>query len=241
MGPSALAEAVTGADDGLEKVVAMIRRSCAAAAVGLLIAMAACGGGESDVAPTAAVATPEEAEASASGLFPAGEPVDLVVLSDSGGFGVAELYATTAEQALDREIRVHDFSRGGATAPEILWGIQNRWTTDVADAEIIVFYVHPGGFEPPGFVPCLDALDAETWDPPAAISVEDWQGYRDALDRIYDEIWTLRAAQPTILRAYGVWGPWLSQWQQMGIDAECMGLHDLILKAIRMPGAIQPG
>lgn len=45
--------------------------------------------------------------------FPAGEPVDLLVMSDSSGVGVAERYAPLAAQALDREIRVHDWARGG--------------------------------------------------------------------------------------------------------------------------------
>ena len=213
-------------------------------AVGLLASVASCGGSEQEAASTStAPATAEAPPDSAPGPFPTGEPVDFVLLADSGGGGVAEPYAAKAAEALDREIRVHDFSRGGARADDILSGIQYSWAQAVADAEIIVFYVHPGGFVPPSFAPCLEAIDWDdpepdatpppTWDPPAATSVEDWQGYRDTLDQIYDEIWKLRAGQPTIIRAYGIYLPWLGQWQQLGIDRACVAGEEAVDQARR--------
>jgi hypothetical protein len=185
----------------------MTRRSRAVVVTGLLVAVTACGGGGS------------------SEPFPAGEPVDVVILADSGGAGVAELYAAKAAEALDREIRVHDHSIGGARVDRILSGVRNDWADDVADAEIIVFYVHPGGYDPPSFTePCLSGGGSLGYigDPPVATSVEDWQEFGDMLDQVYGEIWELRAGQPTILRAYGVWGPWLSRYREMGIESACM-------------------
>jgi hypothetical protein len=185
----------------------MLRRSWVPVVVGLLASVAACGGDES------------------SEPFPAGAPIDVVVLADSGGSGVADLYAAKAAEALDREIRVHDHSIGGARIDRILSGIRNDWADDVSDAEIIVFYVHPGGFDPPSFTePCLSGGGALGYigDPPVATSVEDWQEFGDMLDQVYDEIWELRAGRPTILRAYGVWGPWLSRYREMGIESACM-------------------
>jgi hypothetical protein len=199
---------------------------------GLIVA--SCGGEDSTDSPTTA-ATPDTASDPASGPFPEGEPVDFVLLADSGGGGVADLYAEEAAAALDREIRVHDFTTGMATADQILSDIQGYRAAAVAGAELIVFYVHPGGFVPRSFLPCLESLDGGTdgkgGDPPEATTVEDWQGYRDTLDQIYDEIWTLRAGQPTIIRAYGIWLPWLAQWQQMGIDRACVAGEEAVDQA----------
>lgn len=225
----------------------MLRHPFAAATVlGMCLApLAACGGGESDDATTVAPAStaPATAETPDPTVEQAaeGEPVDFVLLADSGGGGVAELYAAKAAEALDREIRIHDFSRGGATADDILSGVQHSWSDQVADAEIIMIYMHPGGYEPPEFVPCLEAVNWDspvppstfppTLDLPEPTTVEDWQGYRDSLDQIYDEIWELRAGQPTIVRAYGVFLPWLGQWQHLGIDSACVAGEEAVDQA----------
>ncbi len=187
---------------------------------------------------TAPAPTADVQPGSPSALFPAGQPLDFVLLADSGGGGVAERYAAKAAEALDREIRVHDHSTGGATANDILSNVRGRWADDVADAEIVVFYVHPGGFDPPSFVPCLEAVNWDspvppstfppTLDPPEATTVEDWQGYRDTIDQIYDEIWKLRAGQPTIIRAYGVYLPWLGQWRHLGIEPPCVAGEEAV-------------
>lgn len=187
-------------------------------------------------APTATVGEQPESD---PGQSPAGEPLDLVVLADSGGWGVAALYAAKAAEALDREIRAHGCTQGGARVERILSNVQQRCADDVADAEIIVFYVSPQGFEPPSYLTCLAARQAGsggTWEPPAVTSVEDWQGYRDALDEVYDEIWKLRAGQPTILRAYGAWAPWLPQWRAAGIDSACMA-NDEVIDQVRRESA----
>lgn len=214
----------------------MIRYSFAAVAViGLVLAsVSGCGGTESDVSSTAApssVAPTKETSDSAE-VFPEGEPVDFMLLADSGGGGVVELYAPKAAEALDREIRVRDHAMGGWTADQIHSAVELAWADEVADTEIFVFYVHPGGYEPDGFLPCLEAVNWDSpvppstlppgWEPPVATTVADWQAYRDELDKVYDEIWSLREGQPTIIRAYGVHLPWLGQWRQLGIESECV-------------------
>lgn len=163
---------------------------CAWALAGVL-SIAGCGGGDDggESSSTPVASSPPDSRGGESDVvsaFPAGEPVDFVLLADSGGGGVAELYAAKAGEALDREIRIHDLSRGGATADDILNGIQNFWTDQVADAEIVVFYVHPGGYEVPGVQSCLEAVNWDspvppptfppTLDLPQPTTVEDWQG-----------------------------------------------------------------
>lgn len=211
------------------------------AAVGLAASLAACGGSATSVAPTAPVGTatpvaPTAPDATAppasdAGPFPAGEPVDFMLLSDSAGGGVAELYAAKAAAALDREIRIRDHALAGWDADQLREAIALAWAEEVAGAELIVFSVHPT-YVPESHQPCLEAIDwdhpepPETqppgWKPPTATTVADWQEYRAALDRVYDEIWNLRAGQPTIIRAYGTWLPWLGQWRQLGIESACV-------------------
>jgi hypothetical protein len=241
-----------GPDAGGEKEVVtmmMFRHSFLALGVlGLTFAsVSACDGNESDGDPSATVApsaaAPTEETSDSAEVFPEGEPLDFVLLADSGGAGVAEPYAAKAAEALDREVRVRDHTVGGATADFILSGIRHSWADEVADAEIIMIYMHPGGFEPSAFMPCLEAVNSDspvppstfppTLDLPEPTTVEDWQGYRDTLDQIYDEIWKLRAGQPTILRAYGVYLPWLGQWRHLGIESACVASEEAVDQARR--------
>lgn len=179
--------------------------------------------------------------AALEGPFPPGEPVDLVYLSDSGGVGVADKYGELAAEALDREVRVHDWAIGGASITLLRDMVQSSLAVEVAEAEIIVLYGQPAGLEGdlplPNILTCFDALEASTstleWEPPVVPSVEDWQSYRDVLDQIYDEIWRLRAGQPTILRAHDVWNPYISPWREVGIEPECTANWEVESQVIR--------
>lgn len=182
----------------------------------------------------------DEEVSSDSGPFPLGEPVDLLVLTDSSGWGIAERYAPLAAEALDREIRIHDWARGGEPITSILDWVQTSLADKVADAEIIVVYGYPGGLEydlpEPNILTCFEAVDAvvwpdeytgdwtpgSKWEPtPAVPTVDDWQPYRDVLDQVYDEIWKLREGQPTIIRTYDVYNGFFAPWRELGIETEC--------------------
>ena len=174
--------------------------------------------------------------------FPAGEPVDLLVLTDSSGWGIAERYAPLAAEALNREVRVHDFAAGGQSISETLAQIQTSLAEVVAEAEVIVVYGWPGDLASdlpePGLETCFDAIDAveypeeyegswvagEVWQEiPVVATVEDWQPFRGAFDEVFAEIWRLRGGQPTILRTYDVWnGFGVSVWRELGIEEECV-------------------
>ena len=195
----------------------------------------------STTVPTPTTMAVQDEASSDAGPFPAGEPVDLLVMTDSSGIGVAERYAPLAAEALDREIRVHNWARGGEPITVILDWVQTTLADKVAEAEIIVVYGFPGGLEydlpEPSLLACDEALDAvlvpeeytgdwtpgPKWEPtPVVATVEDWQPYRDVLDQVYDEIWKLRDGQPTIIRTYDV--PWglVAAWKELGIEAECI-------------------
>ncbi len=208
----------------------MTRSVVALAVMVLLGSTAACGDSGATLSPTMTAAPPVTAPPSASAgpsssggePSPADEPVDLVVMALSGGWGVSERYAPLLTAALGRDVRTH--GKIDALPTEVLGGPWPYWADTVAGAEVILFYFPPAGYEPPGFLPCLEALDAEdggTWDPPEATTVEDWRAWRDALDREYEAMWALREGQPTIIRGYGGWNPWIPVWRRLGIEAEC--------------------
>lgn len=189
----------------------------------LLVSLAACGGGSGATpAPTATVAPTATAEASPASDA---EPIDLVLLGNSGGWGVAEPYAALAAEALGREVRVHDYTIGGAGPKQLLTGFQVALADDVAEAEIILFIVSPIGVTPASHMPCVPF--GQMGEPVAATSVEDWQDLRDALDRNYDEVWRLRAGRPTTLRVVGSFAFWLGRWREAGIASECMANEEV--------------
>ena len=98
------------------------------------------------VPSTTATTAPQQA-VSDGVPFPADEPVDLLVLTDSSGWGLAERYGSLAAEALGREIRVHDRAEGGTPITDILDWLQTSLADEVAEAEIIVIYGFPGDLE----------------------------------------------------------------------------------------------
>ncbi len=208
----------------------------------LLVSSAACAGSGATavptvtVAPTATVAPSATAAPSATveaSPGPDAEALDLVMLASSRGWGVTKPYAALAAEALGREVRVRDHIIPGAGPNDLLSLIQGSWADDVAEAEIIVFMVDPIGMGPASHLPCIPSdvggqLGDQAGEPPGMTSVEDWQDLRDALDRTYDEIWRLRAGQPTIIRVGGTFYPWLAQLRQVGIESVCMANQEVI-------------
>jgi len=183
--------------------------------------------------------------------FPAGEPVDLVYIADSGGWGVAERYAELAAAALDREVRLHDHRIGGMSMSRVPALVRDSLAEVVAEAEIIVLYAHPGGLEYnlplPNILTCFTAADAvedpdysgewtpgmEWEDPPVVPMVEDWQPYRDILDEAYDEIWKLREGRPVVLRAHDIYNGFIAPWREVGVEAECTANWEVEMEVIR--------
>ena len=199
-----------------------LRRSLAAATVCLLVALAGCGDAGTD------------ATQNADEPFPAGEPVDLVYISDSGGQNVAPRYAELAAEALDREVRLN---REVEADPE---AIRTTFAEEVAGAEIIVFYFRPeafeDGFPQPNIRTAFDAIDAwygdpdyagpewtpgTKWEPaPVVPSAEDWQSYKDWLGDVYEAIWEVRRGRPVVLRGHDIYNPWIAPWTELGIEPE---------------------
>jgi hypothetical protein len=240
------------------------------AMLGLLVSMAACTGEESAGAPSTTFApvttttstilaptttatsttSPDDSQESDANPFPAGEPVDLVYISDSGGAEVAEKYAALTSEALDREVRLHDLRQGGMSITSVPALVRGS-TRVVADAEIIVLYAHPGGLEydlpEPNILTCFQALDVfdddyagpewtpgTKWEPtPVVPEVEDWQPYRDVLDEVYGEIWEARDGRPVVLRAHDIYNGFIAPWRELGIEPECTANWEVEMQVIR--------
>lgn len=170
-------------------------------------------------------ATPPDME----GLPPPGEPWDLVYMTDSTGWGVAERYARRAEEALGVEVRVHDLTQGGLSAAWMGYLLEapqyaERFAEQVADAEIVVVFGNPrtSGTElpQPDIETCISTLP-DVRPPPARSEPADWAPYRETLGRVFDRIWELRDGKPTVIRAVDMYSPVLGSWEEAGIREAC--------------------
>lgn len=152
-----------------------------------------------------------------------GEPVDLVFISDSSGWQVANIYAQRAQKALGRPVRVTDWAIGGLSLDQALAQVKGD-PSKVANAEIIVvgsIGPTPGGGTGSDFEKCVVPTTQPDQQPPKTYTVADWATYQADLGSLYAEIWNLRQGAPTILRALDRYNPVISDWQAGGIQKEC--------------------
>jgi len=154
------------------------------------------------------------------------EQWDLVLISDSSGWDVADEFAIEIEQDLGIDVVVHDFATSEFSAKEALQALRgenprpgdrklDNWPEIIKNAEVIVFYANP-----------INTATGE-WDcmvfdtPPVDCSPETFDGYVETLDQIYKEIFRLRNGAPTIVRAFDAYMPWIEMWNRWGLETEC--------------------
>lgn len=187
--------------------------------------------------PTTTVASAITSTNPAVELPAPGEPWDLLYLSSSYGWGVADPYGEHASEALGVPINVHDHSIGGLTAVEALAHIQDDRYPPLADlvrdAEIIVVYGSPRHSGVKSDLETCASNSVSERTPPGAYTTDDWQPYRDVLDEIYTEIWRLREGAPTVLRAVDFINGRISSWRTAGIESECTAASESQSAAIR--------
>lgn len=199
----------------------LLRRSWILAVAGCLVMLSGCGGGSSSGS-----ANPPVPQSSTTGQTSSPSasngPLDLLYISDSSGFQVADLYAKQAEKVLGRQVRVISWAEGNLTAQGALALVKSDPSV-VANAEIIV--VGGLGPDPGGPGDAVGAVcvqpGAEKRQPPPIYTVADWAAYRADLDALYAEIWKLRNGAPTVLRATDHWVPVISEWRLAGIEKAC--------------------
>ena len=171
------------------------------------------------------------------------EQWDLVLISDSSGWNVAEAFAAQIEQNLNVDVVVHDFATSELSAAEALQALHgenprpgdgklDNWPEIIKNAEVIVFYANPTNT-------ATGVWDCMVFDtPPVDCSPETFDGYVDTLDQIYKEIFRLRNGAPTIIRAFDAYMPWIEMWNRWGLETECgvcwQNYNDAIHRAAEM-------
>ena len=166
-----------------------------------------------------------------------GEPWDLLYVSDSTGWGVAEQYAKHIERDLGVTVRVHDSWVGGLSIRTILDALRSK-SGDfngqdlhalVRDAEVIVVFGNPEGSETPGQVWNCPVYQEPTPEclPSTACGPETFRNYVANITSVFDEISALRDGRPVILRTtdpYLPWGP-RETWRSCDQEKICLACY----------------
>jgi hypothetical protein len=172
------------------------------------------------------------------------EEWDLVYISDSTGWGVAEIYAKNIERDTGKTVRVHNYAIDSLPALKILNALQSGTETitkkefdtlqaDIANAEVIVFFGNPRGDPSEGGVTggmekCISGRNA-----PDDCTSELYEPYIENLKAIYEEILALRDGKPTIIRAVDFYNPLISSHRARNIEVECTQCFEIVNSAVR--------
>ena len=158
------------------------------------------------------------------------EEWDLVWISDSSGWGVADIYAAMVEADTGIKVNVHDNWIGVLSAGDVYNALKGEPTPNfkleklaelIQEAEIVVFYANPEA--------SLDEGNPADWNcahPIIAFYVnkcemETFNTYIEHLEGIYQIIFELRNGQPIIVRAYDAYNPHITKFHEQGVYDEC--------------------
>ncbi len=196
----------------------------------------------SELPETATVETIEETQVEAQ---PTIEETtwDLLWVSDSSGWGVAEIYGQFIAEDNDVEVRVEDSWIGGLSAGAILQGLKEQNTKNfaldklrdkIAESEVIVIYGNPEGSEDPsnpGDWNCGQNDLTKCYV--AQCSSDTFAKYIADLKEIYRIIFEIRQGKPTIIRAIDAYNPSLvSKCEPDGVFDACVSCWEAYNEAI---------
>jgi len=231
----------------------MLRRILAAAVAGMLVSGGCSTGGDSavdDTTPTTAVQSTVPAATSSTAVeatttmppttttstiptltLPAdGEPWDLLVISNSLGWYVAEPYAARAAEALGVPVNAHDAAIDHLEAWRAMLHLDDvaypPLSELVRNAEIIVVYGTP---ERSGdwFDTCwLSQRNSSL--PAAEYTGDDWEQYRKELDALFAEVWRLREGLPTVVRTFDMPLGRIGVWRELGKEEACISSWETV-------------
>lgn len=171
------------------------------------------------------------------------ETWDLLWVSDSSGWNVAEIYGEFIAKDNQVEVKVNDMWKGGLSAGRILQGLTDQNTYDydldhlreyIDESEIIVIYGNPeDSINPsnPMEWNCgqSDIEDCYVTD----CRPETFSTYVNDLKAIYAQIYEIRKGKPTIIRAIDAYNPLLlSQCQVDGVLDVCVTCWETYNEAI---------
>ena len=158
------------------------------------------------------------------------EEWDLLWISDSSGWDVADVYAAMVAEDTGKTINVQDKWVGGLPAGVIYESLTGQYSGPsmvmekipelVAEAEIIVFYGNPSesiNESRPGDWECTSGYGSYVVDcDPEIFSV-----YVEHLETIYQKMFELRIGQPTIIRTYDAYNPRINIFKEQGVYEDC--------------------
>ena len=160
------------------------------------------------------------------------EEWDLLWISDSSGWGAAEIYAEYISEDLGIKINVNDKSMGGLSAGKVLNPLKGESDPNmdlmnmadyIAEAEIIVFYGNPErSVDPdnPGDWNCGQSPINQCYVTNCEMDTFDL--YIDNVKEIFKIIKTIRKGTPTMIRAFDAYNPKLvGQCGADGVFDEC--------------------
>lgn len=158
------------------------------------------------------------------------EEWDLLWISDSSGWDVAEVYAAMVSEDTGKVINLTDLWTGHLPVGLVLDALTGNYQGNnmkyarlaeyVAEAEIVVLYGNPMESinpERPGDWECI---------PPGPYSVSDcspevFEIYKEHVAEVFRLILELREGQPTIIRTYDAYNPLINQWKEAGVYEDC--------------------
>lgn len=166
-------------------------------------------------------------------------------ISDSSGWGVADLYASYVAEDLGIKINLNDQWMGHLAVGEVLDSLNGetnpnmdlmRMSEYIKDADIIVFYGNPNqslSLNNPGDWSCGESpVDACYVN---SCGMETFDIYIEQIKEIYSIIHTLRKGEPTIIRAYDAYNPGINkQCTKSGVYEKCLECWENYNKAIHI-------
>jgi hypothetical protein len=170
------------------------------------------------------------------------EEWDLVWVTDSSGWGVADAYAEMVAEDTGKVVNVGDYWEGGFAAGEMLEILRGDYSggdmkfqnlpEKIAEAEIVVFYGNPQWsiYEPrPGDWNCIPSGQwyVNDCDP------EIFTLYKEHVKEVFRLILELRDGQPTIIRTYDAYAPLINQFKEKGVYDECKECWEYCNNAFR--------
>jgi hypothetical protein len=174
------------------------------------------------------------------------EEWDLLWISDSSGWDVADVYAGMVAEDTGKIINVHDKWLGGLPAALVYQALTGAYDGPsltleqlpelVSEAEIIVFYANPSesiNESRPGDWECISGHGSYVND----CDPEIFTTYLDHLDTIYQRVFELRAGQPTIILSYDAYNPRINLLRENGVYEECKQCWGYYNDAIHLAAA----
>jgi hypothetical protein len=164
---------------------------------------------------------------------------DVLWISDSSGWGVAEIYGEMVAEDTGKEVIVHDYWFGTLAAEEVLNALngdpgqnfQFRTLREVvSEAEIIVFFGNPIDLDKGSTLGDWDCTSGDCYV--NQCEKVNFEKYTNNLKEIYTIIFDLRGNNETVVVAYDSYSAGVNEWHESGVFEECKRCWTLFNEAI---------